>query len=189
MNIHFTIRKRWTTLLLTILLWLPVTAQTRYCATWQDYQAGNWKDIEANVQLVHSTKEDTLALDVKSNDKKSRYILKHCFCMEHQGLLYLNLRHFNRFGDVYVRAWRMNDGKLLFARQETTAGNSLTISRSSATHKLKVNLPRSYNNLESLVCYVAAWDERRQELRLGGVMQEQSAQEVIDLLSKNGTIK
>ena len=109
--------------------------------------------------------------------------------MEHQGLLYLNLRPFNRFGDVYVRAWRMNDGKLLFARQETTAGNSLTISRSSATHKLKVNVPRSYNSLESLVCYVAAWDARRQELRLGGVMQEQSAQEVIDLLSKNGTIK
>ena len=189
MKTSYIIRNSWITMLLVILLWLPATAQTRYCATWQDYQAGNWKNIEANVQLVHSTKEDTLALDVKSNDKKSRYILKHCFCMEHNGLLYLNLRPFNRFGDVYVRAWRMNDGKLLFARQETTASNSLTISRSSATHKLKVNLPRSYNNMESLVCYAAAWDERRQELLLGGVMQEQSAREVIDLLSGNGIIK
>ena len=176
-------------LLLCLLTATMATAQTRYCATWHDYQNGNWKDAEADIRLMSSTKEDTLALTVNSDNKKMRYVLQRCFCMEHKGLLYLNLRPFNRFGDVFVRAWRMNDGKLLFARQEMTAGNSLTISRSSATHKLKVNTPRSYNNMENLVCYVAAWDERRHELRLGGVMQEQSAQEVIRLLLNNGTIK
>lgn len=176
-------------LALIVVVAATATAQTRFCATWQNYKDNQWRKVETSVRLVPSAKEDTLALTVKSNDKKTRYLLQRCFCMEHEGVLYLNLRPFNRFGDVFVRAWRMNDGKLLFARQEMTAGNSLTISRSAATHKLKVNTPHSYNNPDHLVCYVAAWDERRQELRLGGVMQEQPASEVIERLLNNGTIR
>ena len=91
-------------------------------------------------------------MTVKTADKELAYTLRHSFVMEYQDSLYINLRSFNTFGDVYVRAWRVGSDRLLFARQQVPPRSFKSISR-----------------LENLLCYEAVWDARREELRLVSV--------------------
>jgi hypothetical protein len=83
-------------LLLAVLLPLAVSAQDKYCATYQDFLADVWQTVgaDAQLQLLPSAKEDSLALELKAKgaDRKLRHMLKRCFALEYGGQLYLNLR-------------------------------------------------------------------------------------------------
>ncbi|MBQ8152128.1 MAG: hypothetical protein IJ069_00410 [Prevotella sp.] len=159
-------------ILLTFLMMLPLcsVAQTKYCTSWQDFLDSQWKETEGRVELKSSSKEDALAMEVKAEKKKTSYLIRKTACVvEYEDSLYLNLRPFNTFGDVYVRAWRLGD-KLLFARQDvapsgfsvTFGGNVSPLSRKSF---------RTLSRLENLVCYLAAWDPQREELRMARVTE------------------
>lgn len=96
--------------LLFLLVMFPVCcmAQSKYCVTWQDFLDGQWREPEGRVELVPSSKDDALAMVVKAEKKKTAHILRRGACvMEYEDSLYLNLRRFNTFGDVYVQAWRL----------------------------------------------------------------------------------
>lgn len=146
-------------------------AQTKYCITWQDYLANQWRDAESGVVLQSSSKSDALAFEVKAPTKKTASMLrKHACVLEWQDSLYLNLRPFNTFGDVYVRAWRIGD-KLLFARQDI-APSRFSIANGDSGIPFTKNSFRSLSHLENLVCYLAVWDPNREELRMARVTSE-----------------
>lgn len=178
-------------LLLLFIAVLPMStmAQNRYCATYTDYAAGNWKQIDVPAVLKSSSKRDPLAFVVKTDDKQMQYVLRRCFCIEYLDTLYLNLRPFNRFGDVYVQAWRMSDKRLVFARPLMESPYGLTITP-GVRKPVRVGNPlKSPGRLRDMVCYVVGWNEQREELLLGGLMQEQGADVVLDNLLKAGTIQ
>ena len=146
-------------------------AQTKYCITWQDYLANQWRDAESGVVLQSSSKSDALAFEVKAPTKKTASMLrKHACVLEWQDSLYLNLRPFNTFGDVYVRAWRIGD-KLLFARQDV-APSHFSIANGDTGIPFTKKSFGSLSKLENLVCYLAAWDPNREELRIARVTSE-----------------
>lgn len=146
-------------------------AQTRYCVTWQDFLADQWRDAGGGVELLSSSKEDAFALEVKSTNKKTASILRRQSCvLECKDSLYLNLRPFNTFGDVYVRAWRIGD-KLLFARQDI-APSRFSIANGDSGIPFSKKSFSSLSRLENLVCYLAAWDPQREELRMARVTSE-----------------
>lgn len=152
---------------------LPFSAfsQTRYCLTWQDFLANQWREVESGVVLQTSSREDALAFVVKAPTKKTASMLrKHACVLEYQDSLYLNLRPFNTFGDVYVRAWRIGD-KLLFARQDI-APSRFSIANGDSGIPFTKNSFRSLSHLENLVCYLAVWDPNREELRMARVTSE-----------------
>lgn len=156
------------------------SAQTRYCVTWQDYLDGQWRETESGVVLQPSAKGDALAMEVKAPTKKTATILRKRVCvMEWQDSLYLNLRPFNTFGDVYVRAWRIGD-KLLFARQDI-APSHFSIANGDSGIPFSKKSFSSLSRLENLVCYLAAWDPNREELRMVRVTKEM----VLKLLSNH----
>lgn len=153
------------------LLHFSASAQTRYCATWQDYLDGQWRDAEGRVELQPSSSQDALAMEVKTENKKTRNILRKRSCvLQYQDSLYLNLRPFNTFGDVYVRAWRIGD-KLLFARQDV-APSHFSIANGDSGIPFTRKSFSSLSRLENLVCYLAAWDPNREELRMARVTKE-----------------
>ena len=152
---------------------LPFSAfsQTRYCVTWQDFLANQWRETESGVVLRSSSREDALAFVVKAPTKKTATILRKRVCvLVYQDSLYLNLRPFNTFGDVYVRAWRVGD-KLLFARQDI-APSRFSIANGDSGIPFTKNSFRSLSRLENLVCYLAVWDPNREELRMARVTSE-----------------
>lgn len=152
---------------------LPFSAfsQTRYCLTWQDFLANQWREVESGVVLQTSSREDALAFVVKAPTKKTATILRKRACvLEYQDSLYLNLRPFNTFGDVYVRAWRIGD-KLLFARQDV-APSHFSIANGDTGLPFTKKSFGSLSKLENLVCYLAAWDPNREELRMARVTSE-----------------
>ena len=152
---------------------LPFSAfsQTRYCVTWQDFLANQWQETESGVVLQSSSKKDALALEVEAPTKKTAAILRRRACvLEYQDSLYLNLRPFNTFGDVYVRAWRIGD-KLLFARQDI-APSRFSIANGDSGIPFTKKSFGSLSRLENLVCYLAAWDPKREELRMARVTTE-----------------
>jgi hypothetical protein len=90
------------------LLHFSAFSQNRYCLSWQEFLDGQWQETEGRVELSSASKEDALAMEVKTDNKKMNYLLRKKACvLESQDSLYLNLRPFNTFGDVYVRAWRI----------------------------------------------------------------------------------
>lgn len=153
------------------LLPLAAFSQTRFCVTWQDFLANQWHDAEGGVELQSSSKEDALALEVKSVKKKTSSILRRQSCvLEWKDSLYLNLRPFNTFGDVFVRAWRIGD-KLLFARQDI-APSRFSIANGDSGIPFSKKSFGSLSRLENLVCYLAAWDPKREEVRMARVTTE-----------------
>ena len=158
-------------LLFILFALLPLTAiaQCRYTNTWQDFLNDNWKTEEGRVGLVPSAKEDCLALDVEADKKKTAKMLRKTACViEWGGSLYLNLRPFNTFGDVFVQAWRIGGDKVLFARQDV-APSRFSIANGDSGIPLSRSSFRSLSKLENLVCYLAAWDPQREELRIARV--------------------
>ncbi|MBO7116088.1 MAG: hypothetical protein J6V87_03450 [Prevotella sp.] len=108
---------------------------------------------------------------MKTENKKTRNILRKRSCvLQYQDSLYLNLRPFNTFGDVYVRAWRIGD-KLLFARQDV-APSHFSIANGDSGIPFTRKSFSSLSRLENLVCYLAAWDPKREELRMARVTKE-----------------
>ena len=155
------------TILSVVLLLTPLAsiAQGRYCVAWSDFVAGQWRETEGRVELKPSSREDRLALEVETSEKSVGYILRHRACvLEVADSLYLNLRPFNTFGDVYVRAWRLGD-KLLFARQDV-APSRFSIANGDSGIPFSKKSFGSLSRLENLVCYLAAWDANREELRM-----------------------
>lgn len=159
--------------LLTLLVMIPVCclAQSRYCASWQDFLADQWREAEGRVELTPSSREDALAMEVEAEQKKTAHILrKGAVVLQYGDSLYLNLCRFNTFGDVYVRAWQLGSDKLLFARQDV-APSRFSVTYGGTNTPLNRNSFRTYSNLEYLVCYLAAWDPNREELRLARVTE------------------
>ena len=141
------------------------SAQTSYCANWQDFLAHQWKEAQGRVVLKSSSKQDRLALEVDTSDRKTRSLLrKAASVVMYEDSLYLNLRPFNTFGDVYVRAWKLGD-KLLFARQDIAPSHFSIANGDSGIPFTKKSFG-SLSKLENLVCYLAAWDPQREELRM-----------------------
>lgn len=180
-------------LLLAVLLPLAVSAQDKYCATYQDFLADVWQTVgaEAQLQLLPSAKEDSLALELKAKgaDRKLRHILKRCFALEYGGQLYLNLRGFNRFGDVFVRAWRMGADKLVFARPVIGYNDQLDVTF-NLNSRMGKKLPfQGYYTLKDLVCYVVGWDPERAEARLGRIKPSEDAETALRELMEEGLIK
>ena len=96
-------------------------------------------------------------------------MLRKTACViEWGGSLYLNLRPFNTFGDVFVQAWRIGGDKVLFARQDV-APSRFSIANGDSGIPLSRSSFRSLSKLENLVCYLAAWDPQREELRIARV--------------------
>ncbi len=158
--------------LLTFLMMLPLcgVAQTKYSTSWQDFLDGQWKEAEGRVALNPSSKEDALAMEVKAEKKRTAHLLRKAACVVvYEDSLYLNLRPFNTFGDVYVRAWRIGD-KLLFARQDV-APSGFSVTFGGNVSPLSKNSFRTLSSLENLVCYLAAWDPQREELRMARVTE------------------
>lgn len=161
-----------------LLLLLPLCsfAQCRYYATWQDFLDDNWKTAEGRVELTSSAKEDPLAFDVDADSKKTSYQLrKATVVLEYADSLYLNLRYFNTFGDVYVRAWRLGSDKLLFARQDV-APSRFSVTYGGTNTPLNSKSFRTFSKLEYLVCYLAVWDPHREELRMVRVTESMTRQ-------------
>ncbi len=159
--------------LLFLLVMFPVCcmAQSKYCVTWQDFLDGQWREPEGRVELVPSSKEDALAMVVKAEKKKTAHILRRGACvMEYEDSLYLNLRRFNTFGDVYVQAWRLGPDKLLFARQDV-APTGFSVTFGGNVSPLSSKSFRTLSHLENLVCYLAVWDPNREELRMARVTE------------------
>ena len=155
------------------LMMMPLccVAQTRYCASWQDFLADQWQEVKGRVELKSSSKQDRLAFEMKASDKKTRSLLrKNASVVEYDDSLYLNLRPFNTFGDVYVRAWRLGD-KVLFARQDI-APSRFSIANGDSGIPFTKKSFGSLSRLENLVCYLAAWDPQREELRMVRVTSE-----------------
>ncbi|MBR4920895.1 MAG: hypothetical protein IKZ62_06230 [Prevotella sp.] len=159
------------------LMMMPLccVAQTRYCASWQDFLSDQWQEVKGRVELKPSSKQDRLALEVSASDKKTASLLrKSASVVEYVDSLYLNLRPFNTFGDVYVRAWRLGD-KVLFARQDI-APSRFSIANGDSGIPFTKKSFGSLSKLENLVCYLAAWDPQREELRIARVTSEVVAQ-------------
>ena len=155
------------------LMMMPLccVAQTRYCASWQDFLSDQWQEVKGRVELKPSSKQDRLALEVSASDKKTASLLrKSASVVEYVDSLYLNLRPFNTFGDVYVRAWRLGD-KVLFARQDI-APSRFSIANGDSGIPFTKKSFGSLSKLENLVCYLAAWDPQREELRIARVTSE-----------------
>ena len=155
------------------LMMMPLccVAQTRYCASWQDFLSDQWQEAKGWVELKSSSKQDRLAFEVKASDKKTASLLrKNASVVEYDDSLYLNLRPFNTFGDVYVRAWRLGD-KVLFARQDI-APSRFSIANGDNGIPFTKKSFGSLSKLENLVCYLAAWDPQREELRIARVTSE-----------------
>ena len=153
-----------------VLLPLCSVAQTKYSTSWQDFLDGQWKETEGRVELNPSSKEDALAMEVKAEKKRTAHLLRKAACViVYEDSLYLNLRPFNTFGDVYVRAWRIGD-KLLFARQDV-APSGFSVTFGGNVSPLSSKSFRTLSRLENLVCYIAAWDPQREELRMARVTE------------------
>ena len=152
-------------------LHFSASAQTRYCATWQDFLDGQWQEVEGRIELQPASKDNRLAMEVKADQKKTASLLRKRACvLAYADSLYLNLRPFNTFGDVYVHAWRIGD-KLLFARQDI-APSRFSVANSDNGIPFSKNMFGSLSRLENLVCYFAAWDPNREELRMIRVTSE-----------------
>ena len=155
------------------LMMMPLccVAQTKYCASWQDFLSDQWQEAKGKVELKPSSKQDRLAFEVKASDKKIASLLrKNASVVEYDDSLYLNLRPFNTFGDVYVRAWKLGD-KVLFARQDI-APSRFSIANGDSGIPFTKKSFGSLSRMENLVCYLAAWDPQREELRMVRVTSE-----------------
>lgn len=161
------------TIALFLLLPLKATAQDRYCTGFEQYKAGEWHSVGESVTLKPSSRQDMLAFTVRASDKKMSHVLRRrTFALLHDDSLYISLRPFNRFGDVYVRAWKLPDGNLIFARQEISSSSRFGIVNGDTGQPLSSRSFRSLNSMENLVCYIVTWDERRVEMRLARLMPD-----------------
>lgn len=134
---------------------LPLSAQDKYCTSYSDYLTGNWQEVAGTVTL-RSERDNRLAYTLQSDDKRLRKVLrKNAFCLRHQGDLYLNLRNSKCFDEVFVNAYELPGGQLLFARPDVTrTPGGIYVGYGDRSVPLSTRGFKSKSKLENLVCYM-----------------------------------
>ena len=134
---------------------LPLSAQDKYCTSYGDYLMGNWQEVAGTVTL-RSERDNRLAYTLQSDDKRLRKVLrKNAFCLRHQGDLYLNLRNSKCFDEVFVKAYELAGGKLLFARPDVTrTPGGVYVGYGDRAVPFSIRGFKSKSKLENLVCYM-----------------------------------
>ncbi len=134
---------------------LTLSAQDKYCTSYGDYLTGNWQEVVGTVSL-RSEKDNRLAYTLQSDDKRLRKLLrKHAFCLRHQGELYVNLRNSKCFDEVFVKAYELAGGKLLFARPDVTRTlGGIYVGYGDRAVPFSIRGFKSKSKLENLVCYM-----------------------------------
>jgi len=134
---------------------LTLSAQDKYCTSYGDYLTGNWQEVTGTVTL-RSEKDNRLAYTLHSDDKRLRKLLrKNAFCLRHQGELYVNLRNSKCFDEVFVNAYELSGGKLLFARPDVTrTPGGIYVGYGDRSVPFSTRGFKSKSKLENLVCYL-----------------------------------
>ena len=133
-----------------------ISAQNRYCLTYDDFVSGQWVDVSDSISLK-SIHENRLAYMLKSDNKELRKMLsKSAFGLYYSDSLYVNLKELKYFGDLFVRAWRLNDDRLLFARTDIAPSGGLIVGYNGMTIPLSTKAFKSKSKMKNLVCYILA---------------------------------
>lgn len=143
---------------------LTLSAQDKYCTSYNDYLADNWQAVNGTITL-RSEKDNRLGYTVQSEDKRLRKTLrKTAFCLRHHGDLYVNLRNSKCFDEVFVNAYELPSGQLLFARPDVTrTPGGIYVGSGNQTAPLSIRGFKSKSKLENLVCYIIQGNERKGE--------------------------
>ena len=142
--------------LLFLLFAVHTNAQNRYCLTYDDFVSGQWVDVSDSISLK-SIHENRLAYLLKSDNKELRKMLnKSTFALYYSDSLYVNLKELKYFGDLFVRAWRLNDDRLLFARPDIAPSGGLFVGYNGMTIPLSTKAFKSKSKMKNLVCYILA---------------------------------
>lgn len=141
---------------LFLLFAVHINAQNRYCLTYDDFVSGHWVDFSDSISLK-SIHENRLAYLLKSDNKELRKMLnKSTFALYYSDSLYVNLKELKYFGDLFVRAWRLNDDRLLFARPDIAPSGGLFVGYNGMTIPLSTKAFKSKSKMKNLVCYILA---------------------------------
>ena len=139
-----------------LLIAVHINAQSRYCLTYDDFVSDQWADVGDSISLK-SINENRLAYLLKSDNKELRKILsKSSFCLYYSDSLYVNLKELKCFGDLFVRAWKLKDGRLLFARPDIAPSGGLFVGYNGMNIPLSLNAFKSKSKMKNLVCYILA---------------------------------
>lgn len=142
--------------LLFLLFAVHTNAQNRYCLTYDDFVSGQWVDVSDSISLK-SIHENRLAYLLKSDNKELRKMLsKSAFGLYYSDSLYVNLKELKCFGDLFVRAWKLKDGRILFARPDIAPSGGLFVGYNGMNIPLSTNAFKSKSKMKNLVCYILA---------------------------------
>ncbi len=168
--------------LVFLLIAVHINAQNRYCLSYDDFASGQWIDVSDSISLK-SIRENRLAYLLKSDNKELRKMLsKSAFGLYYSDSLYVNLKELKCFGDLFVRAWKMKDGRILFARPDIAPSGGFFIGYNGMNIPLSINAFKSKSKMKNLVCYVLAKTD-------GTLTLERMTEEnVLDLLKENDSI-
>ena len=162
-----------------------LAAQDRYCTNYGDYLAGNWQTVDGTITL-RSEKDNRLAYTLQSDDKRLRKQLRRSiFCLQHHGTLYVNLRNSRCFDEVFVQAYELSDGSLLFARPDVTrTAGGIYVGYGDRSVPFSTRGFKSKSKLENLVCYMIAGEQGSDQINFFKVTEEVMRQ----LLLGNGDV-
>ncbi len=166
---------------LFLLIAVHINAQDRYCLSYDDFVSGQWVDISDSINLK-SVSENRLAYTLKSDNKELRKVLKKsAFALYYSDSLYMNLKELKYFGDFFVRAWKLRDGRLLFARPDIAPSGGLFVGYNGMSIPLSTKAFKSKSKMKNLVCYILAKTD-------GALTFERVTEEtVLDLLKNNNS--
>lgn len=140
--------------MLLLLLTDSMNAQNRYCTSLKDFKADNWIPISDSINLK-SLHENRLAYQLKADNKELRKTLrKSSFALFYSDSLYLNLNNLSYFGECYVRAWRLGDGSLVFARPDIAPTNGMWVGVNGMAVPVSAKAFKSKSKMKNLVCYI-----------------------------------
>lgn len=116
-------------LILLLLTAMYVAAQGKFCNSYDDFVAGQWKDLPSIRIVGHSISHQFWVggndYKITSDDKAmAKMLKKETLVVEYHDTLYVNLRKLRfksiRLGSGYTRAVRVGDNKLAFAAKHTS---------------------------------------------------------------------
>lgn len=169
-------------ILVFLLIAVHMNAQNRYCLSYDDFVSGQWVGISDSISLK-SIHENRLAYLLKSDNKELRKMLsKSTFGLYYSDSLYVNLKEMKCFGELFVRAWKMKDGRILFARPDIVPSGGFFIGLNGMNVPLSTKAFKSKSKMKNLVCYVI--DKTDGTLTLERMTEEN----VLDLLKDNERI-
>ena len=133
---------------------LHVSAQNRYCLTYDDFVFGKWVDFNDSINLK-SIHENRLAYTLKSDNKELRKMLsKSSFAMYYSDSLYINLKELKFFGDLFVRAWKLKDSRIMFARPDIVPSGGVFVGNNGINIPMSSKVFKSKSKMKNLVCYI-----------------------------------